>query len=57
MEIQFDKNNGDLYAGKQVNDWYYPYDKSLLNELIEIINTTDNEFGPEVTLLEYQLDP
>ncbi len=57
IEIRFDKDNGDLYAGKQVNDWYYPYDKSLLNELIEIINTPDNEFGPEVTLLEYQIDP
>ena len=32
MEIQFDKDNGDLYVGRQVNDWYYPYDKSLLNE-------------------------
>jgi hypothetical protein len=52
MEIEFDKNEGDLYAGKQVNDWYDRYDKTLLNDLLVLINTPANEFGPEVTLIE-----
>jgi hypothetical protein len=57
FEIQFDKDNGGLYSGRQKNDWYYQYDSTTMFQILETINTSNNELGPSVTYIEYAINP
>jgi hypothetical protein len=56
LEIEFDKDNGELIAGKIFHTWYNLTDKYVLDKVLKTINTPYNELGPSVTYLDNSFD-
>ncbi|MBL7112336.1 MAG: PD40 domain-containing protein [Bacteroidales bacterium] len=56
FEIEFDKDNADLTAGKIINNWWGLHDPSVLNQILDTINTPYNELGPVVSYLNEEMD-